>query len=444
MRPDIFAPSILFCCLALTVSGEIPEAAPATAQPPRYTLYAPPGPSETYPLYPAPSEEELQNAGPAQQEQAEAEPEAEEEAEEPLDPTVRPLQYLKESMLWCYSEDCFWRKVEIEGYLDQTVTYNFNDPDDRVNTLRVFDRKHRAYLLNTFQLYVHKDSEEESPLGFALRLNTGWDADVISPYGVAADDKFDVTEAYLSWYFNTCVGRGVTVKAGKFVTLAGAEVIEQKDNFNISRSFLFGYAIPFTHTGVRAAWELDDIYTLTFGVNRGWDTFTHDNNDALTYEAAITANCSDRLSLSAVTYYGAEQEDNDHSKRRLLDLVATYKFNEKLTGVLNADIASEEDAAPDGSTAKWRGIAGYLNYECNEKLSYAARAEVFSDRDGARTGMDQTLWEATLTAQYKFRENIWGRLEFRHDESNRSSAFSKGSGFSGSQNTIAASMLITF
>ena len=36
---------------------------------------------------------------------------------------------------------------------------------------------------------------------------------------------------------------------GKFVTSAGAEVIESKDNWNYSRSLLFAYAIPYWHFG---------------------------------------------------------------------------------------------------------------------------------------------------------------------------------------------------
>ena len=39
---------------------------------------------------------------------------------------------------------------------------------------------------------------------------------------------------------------------GKFVTPIGAEVIESQDNWNYTRSILFGYAIPFYHVGVRA------------------------------------------------------------------------------------------------------------------------------------------------------------------------------------------------
>ena len=39
------------------------------------------------------------------------------------------------------------------------------------------------------------------------------------------------------------VGRGLTLDVGKFVTQHGAEVIESKDNWNYSRSFMFALAI---------------------------------------------------------------------------------------------------------------------------------------------------------------------------------------------------------
>lgn len=195
----------------------------------------------------------------------------------------RPLQnlYLAVVESWC-NADPGWKDVQITGYVDQTYTHNLNSPRDRVNSLRVFDRKHRAYLLNMLQLSVVKDPTEESRWGFGTRFAAGWDADVIPSYREHVGDKVDIQELYASYLFP--VGNGLLVKAGKFVTLAGAEVIEQKDNFNISRSFLFGYALPFTHTGVRAQYQINDVYDVTFGVVRGWDAFRHDPNDSLTYE----------------------------------------------------------------------------------------------------------------------------------------------------------------
>ena len=68
-------------------------------------------------------------------------------------------------------------------------------------------------------------------------------------------------EAYVSYL--APVGKGLQVDFGKFVTPMGAEVIESKDNWNYSRSILFGYAIPFYHFGVRAKYAFNDKYSLT-------------------------------------------------------------------------------------------------------------------------------------------------------------------------------------
>lgn len=364
--------------------------------------------------------------------------------EEPVDPTIRPLQYFKDEIVRSCAAAYWLRDVQVSGYLDQSYTYNFNRPDNpRTNSLRVYDRKHNSYMLNMFQLYAVKDPTAESRWGFASRLSSGWDADVNSSYLEHNTDKVDIQELYASYLFD--IGEnGLLVKAGKMATLAGAEVIEEKDNWNISRSFLYGYAIPITHTGIRANYKINDIYDFTLGVNRGWDTFRHDNNDALSYEARLGAALSEKLSLGATAIMGAEQEDNNRNQRRLLDLVATYKFNDRLTGMLNLDIADEDQAASDGCKAKWHGLAAYLKYDCTDKTSVAWRGELFQDRGGARTGTSQHLAENTLTVQHKFRENLIGRLEFRHDMSNHS-VFAEGSdGFGRNQSTVAASVMITF
>ncbi len=47
--------------------------------------------------------------------------------------------------------------------------------------------------------------------------------------------------------------KGLEMDFGKFVTSAGAEVIESKDNWNYSRSLLFAYAVPYFHFGLRSS-----------------------------------------------------------------------------------------------------------------------------------------------------------------------------------------------
>ncbi len=46
-------------------------------------------------------------------------------------------------------------------------------------------------------------------------------------------EKFDLLEAYGSYMLP--IGSGLTIKAGKFVTLLGYEVVESPNNLNFSR-----------------------------------------------------------------------------------------------------------------------------------------------------------------------------------------------------------------
>src|SRR5436309_5327290 len=86
----------------------------------------------------------------------------------------------------------------------------------------------------------------------------------------------DLEEAYGA--YKVPLGSGLTVKAGKFVTLLGYEVIESPNNLNFSRSFLFGLAIPFTHVGALLSYSPTERLTVTAGPVVGWDV-AKDNND---------------------------------------------------------------------------------------------------------------------------------------------------------------------
>jgi len=53
----------------------------------------------------------------------------------------------------------------------------------------------------------------------------------------------------------------------------GYELIEGYDGYNdnYSRSILFGYAIPFTHTGVKASYAFSSKVAGMVEVVNGWD-----------------------------------------------------------------------------------------------------------------------------------------------------------------------------
>ena len=116
-------------------------------------------------------------------------------------------------------------------------------------------------------------------------LTTGIDSQKNHAIGIFRDDddtfpfrntaKFDLQEAYVSYRYP--VGTGLTLKAGKFVTLLGYEVIEAPNNLNFSRSFLFSFAIPLTHVGALLSYAPTDWLTLTAGPVGGWDVADNNN-----------------------------------------------------------------------------------------------------------------------------------------------------------------------
>lgn len=304
---------------------------------------------------------------------------------------------------------------------------------------RVFDIERSGFAVR--QAAVKLEYAPEKGLGGVLNLTAGKDADVIAAYktdpsngkgcnvvtGLNADgtscdrDRFDVTQAYLQYKIGNWHLMG-----GKYVTLAGAEVIWSPSNPNFSRSILFGYAIPFTHTGVRAHYSFSDAVTLQLGVNQGWDDIK-DTNSSKGYELGLMFNPSKRVALTAMFHGGKERvgglvNSGPEGDRNLFDSVLTINATDKLTFVVNYDRGTQDGTAglvPSGaSKATWSGWAGYANYAFNERWKLSFRAEYFDDQDGYRTGVIQKWKEGTLTLAWLPTKPIEVRAEVRRDRSN--------------------------
>ncbi len=317
---------------------------------------------------------------------------------------------------------------------------------------RVFDFKHDAAIFHTLELILAK--APETGFGGTLDVNAGKDADVIAAYGTIDKNKgpanganhyFDVTQAYLYY------GAGAfNVIGGKFVTLAGAEVINSAGDTNYSRSILFGYAIPFTHTGIRGTWKANDQTSLIVGVNQGWDAFEDPNSDK-TVEVGLTYAPSKTMSFAA-NYYGGKELVANYPKstdlngmRNLIDLVGTFNVTDALTLVVNYDWGSQDKGDPAGGDAKWQGIAGYANYQINDQWRVSLRGEYFDDKQGYRTGVQQKWKEATVTVAWMPIKPLELRLEGRYDKSDKD-AFLRSDGVTptGSQSSFAFEALYKF
>ncbi|HEX7971909.1 MAG TPA: outer membrane beta-barrel protein [Thiobacillus sp.] len=322
--------------------------------------------------------------------------------------------------------------IDIHGYVDASYTALSGNGKfiNGVNN-RVFDYERNSFNIQALDLTVSKLPTEG--FGGLVNLTAGKDADVIASYDTdglwnSQKDNFDVTQAY----FHYATGPWMVI-AGKYVTLAGAEVIKSPSNTNFSRSILFGYAIPFAHTGVRTFYKASDTLTLIAGVNNGWDVLK-DTNSNKTVELGASFAPSKMFALAAQAYSGTERvagfvSSGTQGRRDLIDLVATFNATDQLAFVLNFDYGAQKNATLiDGSTgtAKWIGWAGYINYQISDKWRTSLRGEYFDDQDGYRSAVGagetsgQKWKEATLTLAYLPNEHVELRAEVRGDWSDQS------------------------
>ena len=312
--------------------------------------------------------------------------------------------------------------VSVGGYID--TSYDYLDGDGAFImpgvANRVFEGTPSGFNLHQVGLILAKLPAEG--VGGLVNITAGSDADIIAAAGsdggeqYAGNDNFDVTQAFVQY-----ASGGLTVMGGKFVTMAGAEVINSTANANASRGILFGYAIPFGHTGVRTSYKVNDNLTLVAGVNNGWDQQS-DTDDQKIGElcAMITAG---PVAFGAVAYMGQEPVAAGVSDdRTLVDVVASFTAG-MATVVLNADYGKQKnsDGAGIGTEATWSGVAGYLNLKFSDTFASSLRAEYFDDEDGFRTGVVQKWKEVTLTTNFTIAENLNLMPEVRYDVSDKDS-----------------------
>ncbi len=355
----------------------------------------------------------------------------------------------------------------MSGFVDTSFVYNFQhpDPSGRTNRGRIFDVNPSGFTIHAAELVLEKPMSDESPVGFRTDLFFGDDAELIHSTGLGNDagpespEAFDLQQAYVT--ARAPVGDGIDFKIGKFVTLLGAEVIESLANWNFSRSYLFGFAIPFTHTGALASYPLGEIGSVTAGLVNGWD-IVDDNNTFKDMIANVTLTPMEGLTFAVNGITGAPRAADNRNDRSVIDLVATWTPIEALTLMANYDYGHESSIArvtgtagggAGFDTANWAGLALYAKYDLTEKWALSGRWEWFDDKNGVRTAfatLDGTspnsidFYGYTLTSQWKLHDHMLARLEYRHDQADEKVFFHGGSGFINAADTIATEFIVHF
>jgi hypothetical protein len=350
----------------------------------------------------------------------------------------------------------------LSGFVDVYYGYNSNQPAQRSSALRNFDINSSQFALNMLELVADKAPDATaSRVGYHIALGFGQAMNLVNagetaspllpgtPLGTAPSTvtNFDqyLKEGYMEYL--APVGKGLQINVGKFVTPAGAEVIETKDNWNYSRGLLFSWAIPYFHFGVSGKYAFNSKFALTGYLMNGWNNSVDNNSGKTTgFTAAWTPNS--KFGLTENYLVGPEQADDNSDFRHLTDTVVTYSPNAKLSLMANYDYGHDraKPLVPGSPTTPvyWTGFAGYIKYAPNATWAVATRGEWFKDHDGFSTGTAQNVGEFTLTLQRMLASKIITRLEFRRDMSDQDVFPYRTGLFKDAQNTVTLGMVYAF
>ncbi|MGA7886775.1 MAG: porin [Acidobacteriaceae bacterium] len=331
--------------------------------------------------------------------------------------------------------------VDWTGYLDGYGSLNDNHPTNaangQLNDLYNFNDRTDQFDLAEARITFNRNP---SPVGVHADVLFGRANAFLHPDVAKYDDDY-LEQAYLS--YTPKKTHGTELDFGQFVTAAGAEVIEAKDNWNYSRSILFSWAIPYYHFGLRTSTPFTKTWTAGVQLVNGW-------NNTINGEGGPTGAITSTLTLpkytwSADVYTGPEKSGGLSMYRNLLDttvlLTPTVKFN----AYVNVDYGHNHTNASGplaAADAHWAGIAVAAHQQFTTHQAVAGRIEFLQDKEGFATGVPQTVREGTATYEHRFwKSRLLGRMEYRHDWSNEPFFHKGANSLADAQSTFSIGMM---
>jgi len=295
--------------------------------------------------------------------------------------------------------------VTLDGYISGSYVYGFND--GQALGARTFDGLTDSFTLNQAAFNLSKLPAQGA--GAFVNVIAGDDASLLNGAYGDGDDKINVTQAYLQYATG-----GFTVIGGRFVTLAGAEVINDTANANISRGFLFTLLQPLVHTGVRTSLKLGSA-TVYAGLSNSAFSFGAlgpDTDQQKTIELGVAVAPSSNSNLAVVAYHSSD--NSLAGDVTLVDVVASLQATSALQLVLNADYLNIDPDGAGDDINPW-GIAGYANMKFSPTMRGSLRLE-HADND-LPSPADNEVQSITGTLGYMVASNLEVLGEVRWDNS---------------------------
>jgi hypothetical protein len=332
----------------------------------------------------------------------------------------------------------FLEQTEFAGWVAVSYFYNTNGPDSgegddanvgRFGTANPFHPDHNSFQVDQVWFSMEKPVSPESRAGFGVDIGYGKTADLLREADSMNGNLPAVHQAYVQYL--APIGGGITVKAGRFATLIGAEVAETPYNFNITRGLVYSTLQPINHVGLLLSSEYQCGVDWALGVanssllNANTDT---DNDKALLWHLGFAPN--DTLALGVSGVWGGDHPlgngvsgaNRNGDKTGIVDFVLNWDPSDALSTWVNLDyVWSQEDWA--GWNSQAYGVAAAGRLALTDKTGVALRAEFIEFIDqflyGGGGPTDQRLWSLTGTLDHSLTDNLLLRVEVRYEEGNQ-------------------------
>jgi hypothetical protein len=295
----------------------------------------------------------------------------------------------------------WWDTFAITGAIEAGIAINPAAPANGLNFGAAYTDKANSLLLNQALLTVQRPIDPTSKdydFGFKLQGLYGSDArytHFLGELDYAIDSRYQIdvveanVQAHLPWLFSG----GIDIKAGQFISLEGAEVIEASANMLYSHSYIYNFGVPLKLTGVAAVAHVIPEVDIYAGFNTGNNTtigWPGDNNAGVGFEGGIGLNLlGGNLTVLATTNIGPQNPATpvgiaacggcapSTTLRFFNDVVVTWKATDKLTFTTEGNWVHDDAAGGlDGY-----GIAQYAAYSINDWLKIIGRGEVWRDNN---------------------------------------------------------------
>jgi hypothetical protein len=283
--------------------------------------------------------------------------------------------------------------IALGGWLEQGITYDALNPEDRFNGPNATNDRSGEYQLNQAWLYLVKPTKTDGS-GWDLggRIDVMYGTDWRFGQNTGLEPTFDDPNSFyglcLPQFYAEVAVNDLTVKMGHFATFTSLELIPAPLNFFYSHSLLIcPYFDPVLVTGLQADYKLNDNWTAVGGFNRGGMMFENPNETLNFLGGPKWASDDKRANLSIMVDAGPQAGfTGTVNDRTNVISVFTYQFTDRFYygSQYTAGIESHGSVARPGQDASWYGTEQLLTYKLNQKWSAGLRYEWVRDNDGSR------------------------------------------------------------